>query len=169
MKSVANYAALTAGLIIIFKLTIYISGNTVTKLGGYSNLLSILIIVPMIFIALKNLRNKKLGGYMGTGTAMKAGVGFAAVLSVLLAIFTYVYFAFIDQKTLPYMLNEANKLGIEQKMEVKQIDEMRNTWIAFYSPFKQATLALLQTMIAVALLAFMCSTFVVKNPPDEMN
>lgn len=169
MRSIVKYAAFTAGLVIIFKLTIYISGNAVTKLGSYSNLLSLIIIFPMVFIALKNMRDKQLGGYIRTGTAMKGGLGFAAVLSAILALYTYINFAFIDHETLPFILNEADKMAIEQKMNAKQIDEMRNTWTEFYAPFKQATLALLQTMIAASLIAFICSTFVVRNPPSEMN
>ena len=169
MRPTVKYAAFTAGLVIVFKLTVYISGNAITKLGSYSNLLSLLIIFPMVFITLKSMRDKELGGYMRTGTAMKAGLGFAAVLSVLLALYTYINFAFIDHETLPYILNEADKLAIEQKMDARQIDEMRSTWKEFYSPFKQATLALLQTIIATSLMAFICSTFVVRNPPNEMN
>ena len=63
--------------------------------------------VPMIFIALK-LRNKT-GGY-GNRTAMKAGSGDTAVLSLLLAIFNNL-FAFIDQKHFPIWRSKQISIG----------------------------------------------------------
>lgn len=80
-------------LVIVFKLYIIYRGLALTKFGfNYAHILTVACIVPFLFLAIKQYRDKESGGVIGGKVALKQAMTVALISAILLS--AYCYFEF---------------------------------------------------------------------------
>jgi|GEM_PF-4489360 len=167
MPKTVKYGIVIAGVNIVWILSIYYSHNQFTRVGLYSFLISLLFFFPVLFKAIKDKRDNELNGFMTLNTCMKTGMTVTIVCAMIMAVFYYVYFKFIDHEIIPFYMKEG-EMAVKSNPKFK-IEDIELAVNSMFSPFKQATVALIRYTIAGALFSFICSTFLVRQPPENLN
>lgn len=85
----------------------------------YRNFVSLGLLIVGVLIAVF-FERKKNGGFMEFKDALRTGMFYSIIMAVILAIFNYIYYAFITPDTIDYFLSEAKKAAIAH--DVKEAD-----------------------------------------------
>jgi len=165
-----NRRAFMAGLAycfaaIVFKLIILLGGYTSTKFGFYySHIVSVLLIVPFFWIAIKQVRDKEQDGIIGGREAARIALTVLAVAIVVMTVYNYAEFAF-KGKDLAIEYYHSDKYRAElEKMQARYPDKIKtgnfpkiiDEQISSLSPFKATT-----GKIFPLLFVGLCSAFIV--------
>lgn len=163
MKNKAvQYGLATGFLTLVAKLSIYYSGYQFTSAGGYINIVASLLILVLGIVLIQRETKLQNGGIMPFRMAIKAGLTTGIVAALILGLGMYLFFSFESENMIFQhiaFLKEANKAEAEIQKAVPMMKQI-------YAPFQQATIYISQTIIAGALLSFICSTFLIKNPQE---
>ena len=158
-------ALLSAAIFIAIKLATFFTHTQLVGNGTYANLISLGLTAIPLFIGIKHKRENELGGYITIRQAFVAGVAISLQASLLAAIYTYLHNTFIDTEVIAYWTKEARRVGAELHKSEAEIQ----SFIDFYSPFNQATAALMGVLGAGAVLSFMISTILVRKQDELEN
>ena len=85
------FALIYSGLVMVFKLWVFYSGNQLSSIGIYSHLYSLVALTPFCFILVKLTREEQ-GGVIGGKEALKTSMRFVFLSAILLSLFNYVFF-----------------------------------------------------------------------------
>lgn len=127
------------------------------ELYGYA---SMLIAFSMIFVGVKNYRDKYAEGVISFGKAFRVGLGIAFVASTVYVISWLIYYYssgtdFMQQYT-DFMLDELHKSGVSQQEIEKQIEGMHQFAEWYRNPFFNALITYMEILplgIIISLLA----------------
>ena len=98
----------------------------------YSTLLLLLV---GIFISIYFERKGK-GGFIEFKEAVKSGILYSILLSLLLAIFNYVYYTFLIPDAVDYFVSEAKKSMIEGKLKEEDIAKSLEVVKSYFGSFR---------------------------------
>jgi hypothetical protein len=111
-----GYGVIIALAIIVFSLILFLLN---VKQGSGLEYLTYLILLGGLFLAQTNFRNKYQGGYIEYGKAFTVGLLTSIFLSIIMGIYTFVFFKYID----PGAMEEAMTIA-EQKMMDRGMSDM---------------------------------------------
>ena len=138
---------IAAGLIpSIFKTILFAIGYNETFGGSYTNLAELAVIALAIPIAVFIARREN-DGMITFNNAIKTGIGTTAIAAVVVCIFTFIYFKFMNTAVLDNAVNEAVKYALEKKLDVEETKKTIEGAKQVFSPFVQATSALFGIML----------------------
>jgi hypothetical protein len=117
-------ANLTNGLIlgligIVYSLIMYFLDLSTNKWVGYPFLIVEIII---LFFLVKSYRDNHMHGMITYGQAVGAGVVICLYYAIIMAIFTYILYAFIDPGLLDKMLAMSEEESLKRGFNQEQID-----------------------------------------------
>ena len=139
---------IAAGLIpALFKTVLFLSGYTEAHAGSFTNLAELVVIAVAIPLALYVAR-KENEGMLPFNSAMKTGLGTAVIAGVIVCIFTFVYFKYMNTGMMDNAVKEAVKYAEEAKLNAEETKKTIEGAKQIYSPFVQSTSALFGIMIA---------------------
>lgn len=168
MNSTVKYSLLASVLMISCKLGVYFTHSQFTTFGVYSGLIALLLILIPLVLAIRN-RKDELKGFITMREVMKTALGISVVTALIVSIFTYLYFMFLDHETLEQLIVQTTEFLKKENKPQAEIDLAIISLKEFYTPLRQATGVLTGVLIAGLILSFISSTFFVKNPPKEIN
>lgn len=172
-----NVGLLYCALVIIFKLTILLGGYTLGTFGFYySQIVSVLLIIPFFFIAIYQVREKELGGFISGKEAMRIALTVLAVGAVVLSIYNVIQFNWKYKDISVQYYNSEEYIKILTKQREKYPDKVPADFqriikeqIASLSAFQDTT-AKLFPMIFVGLSgAFVAAVFMKRRPTSRAN
>ena len=169
MKSLFKYSLLASFLVISIKLLVYFTHAQFTQFGIYSGLFSLLLLIVPLFLAIKEKRDKELGGFIILKEVMKVGLGISVISGLIICAFTFLYYKFIDDEPLAQLISKTEEFMKQTKKSQSEIDIQIIALKEFYSPIRQATGVLTGVLISGLILSFICSSFLVKNPTVSEN
>jgi hypothetical protein len=111
-----GYGVIIALAIIVFSLILFLLNMARDSALQY---LTYLILLGGLFLAQTNFRNKYMGGYIEYGKAFTVGLLTSIFLSIIMGIYTFIFFKYID----PGAMEEAMTLA-EQKMMDRGMSDM---------------------------------------------
>lgn len=155
-------------LVIIYKVAVILSGQALSKFNFYfSNILSVLAVIPFIFLTIKYARRDK-GGYIGGSEALKTGLLMAVISALILSVYNYIEFEWVwrDLSAEYYHSNEF-KLFLEKNKQIKaeEYPAKIEAAISEISAMKAVT-GKLATLIFISIGAsFMCAVFLKRKKP----
>lgn len=165
MKSTIKYSLSAALIVIAIKLIIYFSHLQLTPVGVFLSIFSLVLMGIPLALAMKNKRENELNGFLTLKQAMRVGLGISIIAGIIVGLFAYIQFRFIDHDTLPMILEKTITDMHKENAVQSQIDNEIIFKKDFYSPFNQAKGALIGVLGAGFLISFISSTFLIKNPP----
>ncbi|MBI4947673.1 MAG: DUF4199 domain-containing protein [Bacteroidetes bacterium] len=169
IASSIKYALLGACLVIATKLTVFLTHSQFTTLGRYSGVFALAFLSIPLVLAIINRRDTELKGFIALKEVMRTGLFVCVIASMIVALFNYIYFRFIDHEILAYWLVESERSLRELKGSEEEIKKAQDYLTDFYSPSSQAMGSLTGVLGVGAVLAFILSAFLVKNPPSAEN
>ncbi|MEO8664473.1 MAG: DUF4199 domain-containing protein [Ignavibacteria bacterium] len=84
------------------------------ELGSYIGIIAIFIPIAGIYLGIKERRDKTNFGYITFKDAFRTGITITFIIAVLLVIFTYVYYEYINPNFVNYLAAETEKNLIER-------------------------------------------------------
>lgn len=162
-------ALFAAAIFISIKLITFFTHTQFSGIGAYSGLISLALLSVPLFIGIKHKRDFQFGGYITLRKAMITGVAISIMSGIIIALYNYLHYRYIDTDVISYWAQEAKRLGTAEKKSEAEIQEAINMLKEFYSPFKQATVALTGVLGAGTVLSFILSTFLIKSAPESSN
>lgn len=126
-----NKRAFTVGLFycavaIAFKLFILLGGYTLTKFGFYySNIVAVFLIIPFYWLAIKQVRDKDMGGVIAGKEAVRISLTVLAVAVVILSLYNYIEFNWRYKDIAIQYYNSSEYLDILKGMQAKYPDKIK--------------------------------------------
>lgn len=138
-----------------------------SMLIGYA---SMLVAFSLVFVGIRNYRNKYNGGLISFGKAFKTGILIVLVAStVYVAAWLADYFFFIPDfmdKYVAHTLDELRKSGASQRELDKQAAEMANLARMYKNPFFNAMMTYVE-ILPVGLVVTLISSAILKKKGGE--
>jgi hypothetical protein len=169
MKISLKYPLLAAFFVIAVRLIVYLTHSQFSPMGRYSGILALALLSIPLGLAIKEKRDKELGGFISLKQVMKTGLFVSVLASLMVALFNAIYFKFMDHEILAYWLIESKKSLHELKASEEDIKKAHDYLTDFYSPFSQAMGGLTGVLGVGVVLSFILATFLMKNPPGTAN
>ena len=157
---------MASALMISCKLGVYLTHSQFTAFGIYSGLIGLLLIAIPLVLAIQN-KKAELNGYITMREVMKVALGISVVTSLIVAVFTYCYYMFLDHDTLEQLIVQTTEFMKKDNKPQAEIDVTVQSLKDFYTPLRQTVGVLSGVLIAGLVLSFISSTFLVKNPPQN--
>ncbi|MEZ5045194.1 MAG: DUF4199 domain-containing protein [Saprospiraceae bacterium] len=165
-----QHGAYAALIIIVIGLITNLTGindptNPQTAVTWTINLLTWGVMVAFIVMAVKKHREEDLGGYITFGRAF--GVSFLVILalSVISAIWTYVYFAFID----PELIGKIMEGSLAKNgMDADQAEAMMENMKWMFSPGFFTGTVFLGSLFIGAIISLIVSLVMKKDAPGQI-
>src|SRR5690606_3741299 len=126
--------------------------------------LSFLLLAVCIFLAVKDHRDRELGGYITYGRGLGAGVLTALFAGLLLSIFIYLFYGVID----PGAMDELKRIQEEQMYKNGMSDEQIEMSLKFVSPGFMAGMALPMVTFMGFIFSLIIAAFLKRNRPMFM-
>lgn len=161
MKTVYR-TGIVAGLVpALFKTVVFFSGYTEIYGGSYTNLIELIVVAIAIPFSMYMVR-KESNGLLPFNNALKTGIGTTAVAGVIMCLFTFIYFRFMNTSMQLDAINDAIKYATENKLSEEETKKTIEGARQFFSPFVQATSALFGIMLTGFLVSIV-STLILKK------
>lgn len=157
----ALYFGILTGLaLIIYSLLLYIFNLTTDKTLGYLN---ILIMAVAMFLTAKVFRDQSGDGFISYGGALGVSVLTAFYASLVLAIYMFVFYKYIDPEAIKPMLEAAEQEMYRQGIEGQELDTAMKMSEKFMRPGWMAGMAVLSNTFWGTLIGLITSIFVKKE------
>jgi len=167
-KKTLNSFALTNGvylgvILIIFSLIGYVADFSTTS---WINYLSYVMVIGMLIYALKTYRDKESGGFISYGRSLGLGTLVGLYSSILLAIYTFVFFQYFDPAELQKILVEAENNMLDQGMSDRDVDTAMGFTRMMTNPPVMAAFTVIGFTFWSFIFSLIISIFVKKDNPD---
>ena len=161
-KGALNYGILLSIALIIYSLLLFVLG---LDSHPWLNYLSYIIMIVGIYLATVNFRNKYQDGLISYGKAV--GVGFFTVLvaSVIMAVYTFIYFSYINPDVFQQAMIEAEQRMLEEGMSDMQVDQALSMMERFQKPWVSTIFAFLGNILIGLVIALITSIFIKREEP----
>lgn len=170
-KNIIVYGLIAGIIVSVFMLSSvnYLShckGNVdydTSMLIGYA---SMLLAFPLVFVGIRNYRDKFNEGVISFGQAFKIGIMIVLIASTIYVVAWLIdYFYFIPdfiEKYSAHMLDKMKASGASQLEIDKQTEEMTNFAKMYKNPFFNAMMTYLE-ILPVGLIVTLISSFILKR------
>lgn len=141
-KHALTYSMAAVFTVIAYSLGIYLAGITSTAW----NYLSYVFFIAILVFAIKNWRDKERGGILSYGKTLGYSTWFALYYSIVMAIWTFVFFSYIAPGLMDTAMNQQEAMMEAKGMPPEQIEMGMKYARMFTKPPLMATMALLGGM-----------------------
>ncbi len=163
MKHIITWGGILGLLLVAFSLGLYLLDMTESKPAQWINYI---ILGTIIFFGTKAKRTD-LGGYLTYGQGLGTGAGIAFFGSVLVAIYTYLFFTVIDPGMLEELILRVEDQMYEQgNAPAEQIDMIMTYTRKFMQPGPMAAMVVLTYSILGLVMSLIISAIVKKEDPS---
>ena len=152
-----------AAAVIVYSLLLFLLDLSANSFLPY---LSYIIFVAALFIASKTYRDKHSNGFITYGKSVNVGFLTGLFASIIIGIYTYFYFAYIDPGAYLEQLALMEEKYIQSGMSDNQIDQALALAERFQKPWISAFFAIIGNAVIGLFLALIVSIFVKRNPPE---
>src|SRR3546814_17779955 len=119
VKNALKWGLITGAALIVLSLIQYATGTMQNKVIQW---LSYVLMAIGIVLAIREHRDKELGGYITYGRAVGAGVLTALFTGVLLTVFTYLFYGFIAPAAMAELIRIQEEQLYQNGMSDEQIE-----------------------------------------------
>ena len=163
------YGLIVSILLVVFKLTLFIFD---IDDKSYWQIIYYVIFALGLLYSMILIRDKNLDGSATFGKAFKIGFFATIAVSIIMAIYTYVYMTVINPGMVTEMMDKAqeNIINANPDMSDEQIDQALSAAKMFMKPGIMSLTSIIGTLITGTLLSLVSAAFAKKNkvfPTEE--
>ena len=166
LKFSMNYGAILGVVFIILSVLFYLAGMHGTD-SQWTQWLYYAIMIGMIIYSIKVYRDAYLGGAIGFGHALGTGVLVVLFGSLIYAVYTYVFLAFIDASIIDQIVTTAEEDMINKGMSDEEIEQAMSFSRRFMtSPSLISFFMMISFVFFGFIFSLIISLFMKKDPVD---
>lgn len=156
---------LTNGIIlglvgIVYSLVMYFLDLSLNSIQGY---VFILIQIVVLYFLVKLYRDNFMHGMITFGQALGAGVVICLYYSIIIAIFTYILYAFIDTNLIDKMLAMTEEKLLDRGLSQSQVDAGMSVQSRIMKPAFIAPISIFGNMFQGLIMSLIVAAFVRKE------
>jgi Protein of unknown function (DUF4199) len=156
---------LTNGLIlgligIVYTLVLYFLDMSTNKSLGY---VFFLIQIVVLFFLVKSYRDNYMHGMITYGQALGAGVIICLIYAVIMAVFSYILYAFIDTGLIDKLIAISEEAGLKRGLTQEQIDMSMKVTRKLMTPVFISIMAIISNMFFGTIFSLIIAIFVKKE------
>jgi len=129
--------------------------------------LSTLLFIGFMFLTQKEYRDVN-GGYLTFGEGFKAGFLFAILSGIVLAVFTYLYFAVLSPEMLEKIIASTEAKMAAKGLSQEQVDQAMSYTRKFLSPVGVTISAIIGAVVMGAIIALIGAAIFKKDRPPVL-
>ncbi|MBW6460560.1 MAG: DUF4199 domain-containing protein [Bacteroidales bacterium] len=157
-----GYGVILALALIVFSLILFLLELQQKSWLAY---LSYVILLIGIILAQINFRNKHLGGYIEYGKAFMIGLLTSLVVAIIMGIYTYVFFKYIDPGAMEEAMTLAEQKMMESGLSDMDIEQGMSMVRKFQAPGIYTIFAVLGNFIIGIVFSLITAIFIKKENP----
>jgi hypothetical protein len=158
-----GYGVIIALAVIVFSLILFLLN--ITK-GSALEYLSYLIILGGLFLAQTNYRNKYQAGFIEYGKAFTVGLLTSVFLGVIMGIYTFIFFKYIDPGAMEEAMTLAEQKMMDRGMSDMEIEQGMNMARKFQGVGIYTFLAVAGNIFIGSIFSLITAIFVKKENTD---
>lgn len=147
MKKVYSIGLVAGFIPALFKTILFLTGYTESHTGSFTNLAELVVVALAIPVAVFVAR-KENDGLLTFNNALKTGIGTAAIAGVVVCLFTFLYYKYMNTAILENAVIDATNYAAEKNLNAEETKKTIEGAKQIFSPFVQATSALFGIMIS---------------------
>jgi hypothetical protein len=160
-----GYAVILGIVVIMFSLLLFVLD--VDRQSALNYFSYVFVIAGLIFFQI-NYRNKYMGGFISYGKAFTVGLLIIVWYSIIMAIFTYIFFIYIDPGAVEEIRQVSEQQMMERGMSDQEIDQAMKFAGKFQTPFAMTLWALIGGIVVGIIISLITSIFVKKEDQSAM-
>jgi hypothetical protein len=166
-KTALTYGLLIGILLIVIQLVFYFAGIMTSKYSGW---ISYVVIMGGIFLATKAWRDEGKGGYITYGQALGFGTLTIFFASILVAIYIFLFYKFIDPAAMNLLYEAAEQKIIDKNPNITdaELDMALSISQRLMKPGFMAFSSILNYTFLGFVMSLITSIFIKKNNPEEL-
>lgn len=161
VRNSLNYGVILGVVLIVISMLMYVLNLSNQSFSQY---LSLFVILVGIILGILNYRKNINGGYITYGQSLGSGVLIGLFSSVIVSVYTIIFFKFIDPGMITEILNKAEENMLEQNpnMTDEQLGVAMSYTRKFMNPFVMAITAILWSTFMSFIASLIISIFTKK-------
>jgi hypothetical protein len=163
IRHTLNYGSLTGGGLILFSLIMYSIDINMQSPLMY---LAFLILAAGIFFGITSYRDNFLGGFISYGKCIAVGVMISLFASILLAVYSYLFFTFFDTTSIQKILDMTEEKLVKKGMSDEQIEMGMKYTAKFMTPVWMSTMTVIMYVFWGAIISLIIGIFTKKTDPS---
>ena len=167
MKLSVKYGLILGGVLSVIPLIIYGLGmekqEMLQKVSGFAN---VLITAIVIYLCIKEIRDKQNNGLLSFGSGFSSGMMVSLVGGIISSIFSYIYFTVINPGMITYIKMKQEQGMLDNGMSEEQIEKMSGRMEFWSSPVMMAAFSLVGMLIIGLVISLICSAILKKEDPS---
>ncbi|HKR07004.1 MAG TPA: DUF4199 domain-containing protein [Bacteroidia bacterium] len=166
MKPFLKYGLIAAATGILISMITFLLGLDKTDTGEYIGYLNIIVMIVAMVMAIKEKREKELGGFIEFGQAFGTASMTILVASAITAVYTYLYVSVINPGFREYTLQKQIAKMEEKGMSQDEIDTAMHYTEKFMSPVMMSVFTFLGGMFFGMIIALIIAAIMRKSNPN---
>jgi hypothetical protein len=155
-----GYGVIIALALIVYNLIIFLLNMDQNKALQF---LSYAILIGGILLSQFNFRNRYRDGFIDYGNAFLVGFLVSIVLTVIMGIYTYVFFNYIDPGAMEEVMSKAEQSMMDKGMTDLEIEQGMAMMAKVNSPGWFTLFAILSNLIGGTIISLITAIFVKKE------
>ena len=158
-----NYGSFTGGGLVVFSLLMYSIDINFKSPLMY---LAFLVLAAGIFFGIKSYRDNYLAGFISYGKCIALGVMISLIASIILAVYTYLFFTFFDQSMIQKIMDATEEDLVKKGMPDEQIEMAMKITAKFMKPLWMSSMGILMYTLWGTIISLIIGIFTKKIDPS---
>ncbi|MBL0340530.1 MAG: DUF4199 domain-containing protein [Bacteroidetes bacterium] len=158
MSTSVKYGLILGGVLAALPLIFYSLGleknETLQNISMYFN---IVLMAVIIFLGIKEFRDKSGNGFITFGKGFSMGMVISIVGGAISAVFSYLYFTVINPGMVTYIRMMQEQKMIEKGMSESEVEKMADTMAMWSTPTMMASFSLVGMIIMGLVITLICA------------
>ncbi|MBN2862285.1 MAG: DUF4199 domain-containing protein [Bacteroidales bacterium] len=159
-KATLNSGLILALIGIVYTLVMYFLDLSLNKVQGY---VFILVQLVVLFYLVKSYRDNYMHGIISFGQALGAGVVICLYYSIIIAVFTFILYKFIDPDLVDRTLAMTEELMLKRGLSQAQMDTAMGVQTKIMKPGFIAGMGIFGSMFQGLIMSLLIAAFVHKE------
>jgi len=159
-----NYGVIVGFAMIVFGVILYAFDLTMNRV---LSMLTYILLIAGMYIGSKKYRTAYTDGFLSYGKAFQSSFMIGLVASVLLIIWNYIFFEFIDKTMVTQIIDKAQESMLERNPNMSEEEmNMGLKYVKmFTTPIMMAIMGLLYNLFFSVIIGLIVAIFVKKEEP----
>ena len=163
-----TYALILTIASAVFNLALYFTGFQTEKLavGQYLQWIGFIIMIVVLFLGIKAVREESPGKYMSYGKGVGSGVLISLFSGLMSAVYTFIHFKFVNTEFVDYNMQLVRAKWEQAGMSADQMEKAEGFARMFMGPVAIAIMTPIMAVFFGLIISLILSIFLKRPAPE---